>query len=97
MSLPQPPRRAFTGLRFELLDSLVKHGCYHHLPYERTCICGAPAIDNIAHILFECELYSVVRHNHLSAILEKTAHWNVNYRLSYFLQSPKIQVVKIYI
>lgn len=36
-------------------SNMVKGGCFHHLPHqERTFICGAAAIDDTAHALFDC-------------------------------------------
>ncbi|KAJ7345093.1 hypothetical protein JRQ81_001043, partial [Phrynocephalus forsythii] len=43
ISLPYSLRRAYTRVRFELLESMNKFGRFHDLPYhERTCICSAP-------------------------------------------------------
>ncbi|KAJ7335368.1 hypothetical protein JRQ81_013309, partial [Phrynocephalus forsythii] len=88
-------RKAYTRLRFELLESMNKYGHFHNWPYcDRTCICGAPVIEDIAHILFDCELFSALRQNYLSNILANTLHWNVNYRLSLLLTSSTVQVVR---
>ncbi|KAJ7309630.1 hypothetical protein JRQ81_007685 [Phrynocephalus forsythii] len=58
-----------------------------------TCICGAPVIEDIAHILFDCELYSDPRQNYLSELLVKVSHWSVDLKLSFLLHSPNAQIV----
>ncbi|KAJ7316530.1 hypothetical protein JRQ81_002692 [Phrynocephalus forsythii] len=93
ISLPYSLRRAYTRLRFELLESMNKFGHFHNLPYhERTCICSAPAIEDIAHILFDCELYTALRQSYLSKMMAKIAHWNVNFQLAFLLQSSNVHV-----
>ena len=67
INLSQSLRKAFTRLRFKLLDSMTKHGRFLQLPYhERMCICRASASEDITHILFDFELYSTARQNHPS-------------------------------
>ncbi|KAJ7324560.1 hypothetical protein JRQ81_017580 [Phrynocephalus forsythii] len=95
MPLPQVLRRAFTRARFELLDSMVKYGRFHHLPYqERTCICGSPSVENISHILFDCQLYAPIRLEYLSPFLERTVHRDPIHRLSYLLSGSNVYIVR---
>ncbi|KAJ7332171.1 hypothetical protein JRQ81_014351 [Phrynocephalus forsythii] len=94
ISLPYSLRRRYTRLRFEFLAFMNKFGHFHNLPYnERTCICSAPAIEDIAHILIDCELYTALRQSYLSKMMAKIAHWDVNFQLAFLLQSSNMQVV----
>ena len=83
-----------TRARFEQLDSMVKYGRFHQVPYfERTCVCGASEIEDIVHVLFNCKLYTAARSQYLQSLLDKIIHWDCNKQLSYFLQGTNIYVV----
>ncbi|KAJ7320017.1 hypothetical protein JRQ81_019528, partial [Phrynocephalus forsythii] len=94
-SLRGMTRRTYTRVRFDLLESMNRYGCFHNLPYQdRSCICGATRIEDTAHISFDCELYTALRQSHLSKLMVKIAHWNTNFQLDFLLNSSKVQVVR---
>lgn len=51
--MPQHLGRAFSRAHFEQLDSMIRCGNFHGVPFvERLYICGAPAFEDIGHNLF---------------------------------------------
>ena len=83
MGLTQYHRTALTRVRFEQLDSMVKYGRFHQVPYfERTCVCGASEIEDIVHDLFNCKLYSSARSQYLQSLHDNIIHWDCNKQLS---------------
>ncbi|XP_062831915.1 ras-GEF domain-containing family member 1A isoform X1 [Anolis carolinensis] len=91
--MPKHLRRVFTRARFEQLDTMVKHGRFNQVPYnERFCICGASEVEDIAHVLFSCELYKKERHQCLGPYIIHKTHWDPHIKISFLLagQNPKI-------
>lgn len=92
MSLMEFLRKAYSRARFELLDFMGKYGHFHHLSYcEMMCTCGAPVNKDIGHVLFDCQLY--VHFRYLTSLSERSAHCDLDHRLSSFLLGSNVYIV----
>ncbi|KAJ7320018.1 hypothetical protein JRQ81_019529 [Phrynocephalus forsythii] len=71
---------------------LPTYKCLQEL--SQTCICGSPSVENISHILFDCQLYAPIRLEYLSPFLERTVHRDPIHRLSYLLSGSNVYIVR---
>lgn len=77
-------KKTFSKELFKQLGSIkIKYGKSHRVPCEeRHCISGAPAFENIVHILFGYILYSAEKDIYLNPYLKAEKYWDTWANLS---------------
>lgn len=78
-------RRLSPHARSEQLGT-VKYRRYNWVAYhECTCICGAPEIEDIEYILFQCQLYTTERDHYLGQYIRWMVHQDPHLWTIYFI------------
>ena len=79
-------RAAFTSLRFETMPTEILAGRYSCTPKnQRLCICGAQALEDLPHYIFDCSLYVHPRAKFLDEILHGPNFYSFAEKLIYLL------------
>lgn len=77
--------------------TIVKYGRFNQVPYDkRTCIGGTPDAEDIAHTLFECQLYKKDRDQYLRSHFKQMDYWDLCY-YNIFHVHPEPKYVALYL
>ncbi|KAJ7303345.1 hypothetical protein JRQ81_012288, partial [Phrynocephalus forsythii] len=59
----------------------------------RLCVCGNPALEDLAHYVLDCPLYSNIREKFLQHILKKVENRSISEKLSFLLQTSNLDII----
>lgn len=83
-------RITLTRARFRLVDTMVKYGNFIYHLIRRQYVYYMPQIEDVIHIIFDCQVYVSARAYHLNSVIDLTAYRDPSNKLI-FLTCSKIQ------